>query len=43
KVLLGIGQTLNGRLLLLDSLTMQWRSITLGKDPGCRICNSQHP
>ena len=42
KVLLGIGQTLNGRLLLLDSLTMQWRSITLGKDPGCRICNSQH-
>lgn len=38
KILLGIGETLNGRLLLLDSLTMNWRSITLNKDPACAVC-----
>ncbi len=35
KVLLGIGDTLGGRLLLLDALTMEWRSMKLRKDPGC--------
>jgi molybdopterin-synthase adenylyltransferase len=38
KVLLGIGQTLTGRLLLLDSLSMEWRSIQLKRDPKCAIC-----
>lgn len=38
KILLGIGKTLNGRLLLLDSLTMEWRSIKLNKDPACMVC-----
>lgn len=40
KVLLGIGETLNGRLLLLDGLTMNWRTINLKKDPACEACNS---
>ncbi len=39
KALLGIGQTLNGRLLLLDALDMEWRSIALAKDPGCPVCS----
>lgn len=39
KLLLGIGQTLNGRLLLLDGLAMEWRSIKLNKDPACAVCN----
>ena len=38
KVLLEIGRTLNGRLLLLDALTMEWRTIKLNKDPGCAVC-----
>lgn len=38
KILLDIGQTLNGRLLLLDGLAMEWRSITLDKDSSCRVC-----
>ncbi|SEL47835.1 HesA/MoeB/ThiF family protein [Nitrosovibrio tenuis] len=38
KILLNIGQTLNGRLLLLDGLTMRWRSVTLNKDASCRVC-----
>jgi molybdopterin/thiamine biosynthesis adenylyltransferase len=38
KILLRIGRTLNGRLLLLDGLTMEWRSVKLNKDPTCMVC-----
>ncbi|OOZ38616.1 hypothetical protein BOW53_14855 [Solemya pervernicosa gill symbiont] len=41
KVLLGLGETLGGRLLLLDALTMEWRSMKLRKDPGCPVCGGQ--
>ncbi len=40
KVLLGIGETLHARLLLLDGLTMHWRSLRLNKDPQCPTCGS---
>lgn len=40
KILLNIGESLNGRLQLLDSLTMNWRSIKLLKDPACPACHS---
>jgi molybdopterin-synthase adenylyltransferase len=40
KVLLDIGETLTGRLLLLDALNMEWRSIKLRKDPDCPVCGS---
>lgn len=38
KVLLGIGQTLAGRLLVLDLLNMDWRTLRLRKDPACPVC-----
>ncbi|MCE1186595.1 MAG: molybdopterin-synthase adenylyltransferase MoeB [Rhodocyclales bacterium] len=38
KLLAGCGETLNGRLLLLDALSMDWRSIRLQKDAGCLVC-----
>ncbi|MDR2219671.1 MAG: molybdopterin-synthase adenylyltransferase MoeB [Methylobacillus sp.] len=38
KILLNTGQSLQGRLLLLDALTLEWRSIKLKRDPGCRVC-----
>lgn len=38
KVLLNIGQTMQGRLLLLDALTAEWRTIKLSKDPACQVC-----
>jgi adenylyltransferase/sulfurtransferase len=38
KLLLGIGQTLAGRLLLFDALNMEWREIRLRKDPQCPVC-----
>ncbi len=39
KLLAGCGETLNGRLLLLDALSMDWRSIRLQKDAGCLVCS----
>lgn len=39
KILLNIGESLNGRLLVLDGLTMNWRSIRLSKDPACPVCH----
>jgi adenylyltransferase/sulfurtransferase len=41
KVLLGIGETLGGRLLLLDALTMEWRSLKLRKDTACPACGGE--
>ena len=38
KVLTGVGETLHGRLLLLDAQHMEWRSLKLKKDPACPVC-----
>jgi adenylyltransferase/sulfurtransferase len=38
KLLVGCGETLTGRLLLLDALRMEWRAIRLPKDPSCAVC-----
>lgn len=38
KLVMGIGSSLQGRLLLLDVLSMEWRSIRLSKDPSCPVC-----
>jgi adenylyltransferase/sulfurtransferase len=38
KLLAGVGETLNGRLLILDALAMQWRTVKLTKDPSCAVC-----
>lgn len=40
KVLASVGETLAGKLLLLDAKTMQWRSLKLRKDPQCTVCSS---
>lgn len=41
KLLMGIGESLQGRLLLLDALAMEWRSIRLSRDPACSVCGQQ--
>ncbi|CAI06673.1 HesA/MoeB/ThiF family protein [Aromatoleum aromaticum] len=38
KLLIGCGTSLDGRLLLLDGLAMEWRSVLLGRDPACEVC-----
>ena len=40
KWILGVGTPLVGRLLLVDALTMEFREITVEKDPGCPACGS---
>ncbi len=42
KLILGIGEPLVGRFLVYDALRMQFRVITLPKDPDCPVCGS-HP
>ncbi|NTV72272.1 MAG: molybdopterin-synthase adenylyltransferase MoeB [Azonexaceae bacterium] len=38
KLAAGIGETLTGRLLLLDALTMEWRTVRFRKDSDCAVC-----
>ncbi|MBV5310047.1 molybdopterin-synthase adenylyltransferase MoeB [Chromatium okenii] len=38
KILTGIGTPLIGQLLVLDGLTMRWRSLRLRADPACPVC-----
>lgn len=38
KVLLAIGETLAGRLLLIDARRMDIRAVRLKKDPDCPVC-----
>ena len=39
KLLANAGDSLNGRLLMLDGLSMEWRSINIRTDTGCAVCN----
>ncbi len=38
KLLLGIGETLSSKLLLLDALNMEWYKVKLTKRPHCPVC-----
>lgn len=38
KLLTEVGNSLNGRLLLLDGLSMEWRQVRLFKDAACVVC-----
>jgi molybdopterin-synthase adenylyltransferase len=40
KVLLGVGESLAGRLLILDALTMSFREIRLRRDAQCPTCGA---
>ncbi|HEY8036257.1 MAG TPA: molybdopterin-synthase adenylyltransferase MoeB [Methylobacter sp.] len=39
KLIMNIGDTLIGRLLLLDGLTMEWNTMKLRKNPNCPTCS----
>lgn len=41
KVITGIGNTLVGRLLLLDATTMEWREMKLPRDKNCAACSNR--
>ena len=41
KLILGAGDTLVGRLLLVNALTMEFRTVKLRKDPSCPACGTR--
>jgi molybdopterin/thiamine biosynthesis adenylyltransferase len=41
KLLTGAGETLNGRLLLLDARQSEWRTVRVKRDPACAICSAR--
>ena len=43
KLLLGVGQTLAGRLLQFDALSMRFREVRLAPDPDCPVCAPGRP
>jgi molybdopterin-synthase adenylyltransferase len=40
KVLAGVGTPLQGRVVTVDALSMQWRELKLPKDPACPVCGT---
>ena len=38
-LLLGMGNTLVGRLVLFDALETEFTELTLGRDPACPVCS----
>lgn len=39
KMLLSIGRSLSGRLLLMDAMDMSWREVRVPRDPSCPACS----
>lgn len=40
KLIMEIGQTLIGRLILFDAMSMEWHQARLAKDPECPVCSN---
>src|SRR5213083_1894550 len=40
KLIVGVGEPLKGRLLLIDTLGMQFRTVNIRKDPTCPACGT---
>ncbi|MGZ8163109.1 MAG: HesA/MoeB/ThiF family protein [Methylobacter sp.] len=41
KLIIDMGETLTGRLLLLDGLRMEWNTMKLRRNPHCPTCSGQ--
>ena len=41
KVILSMGETLLGRLLVFDGLSHEWRTLKLKRDPDCPVCGNR--
>src|SRR5690606_26847858 len=41
KLLLGVGRTLAGRLLIFDALDLSWREVALRRNPECPVCGDE--
>jgi len=41
KLAAGIGESLEGRMLMLDALSMRWHSVRVKRDPACPVCSGR--
>jgi adenylyltransferase/sulfurtransferase len=41
KLIAGVGETLTGRLLLLDAYSMHWRDVNISRDAACPVCGTR--
>lgn len=41
KIAMGIGETLSGRMLIIDALTMEFREIKVRRNPHCKLCGDE--
>ena len=39
KLIVGMGESLSGKLLLIDALSMDFRKLNIKKNPDCKICS----
>ena len=42
RVIAGIGTSLVGRLMMLDSLRMEWNTMRIARQPDCPVCGEAH-
>ncbi|MEM7255483.1 MAG: molybdopterin-synthase adenylyltransferase MoeB [Pseudomonadota bacterium] len=42
KLIVGMGDSLVGNLILIDSLSMRWRNLRVRRDPHCPVCGPKH-
>jgi len=42
KLIAGIGQSLAGRLLMLDGLSMEWTTMRIARQRSCPVCGGAH-
>jgi len=42
KLVMDLGQSLHGRLMILDAMSMEWTSIGVSKNGDCPVCGSKH-
>jgi adenylyltransferase/sulfurtransferase len=40
KLLADVGESMSGRLVMLDAKSTEWRSVRVKKDPDCPVCSS---
>jgi len=41
KLLAAVGESLDGRLLMLDAKTAEWRTVRVKRDPACAVCSGR--
>jgi molybdopterin/thiamine biosynthesis adenylyltransferase len=41
KLAAGVGESLSGKLLMLDARDMQFRTVRVPRDPGCAVCGAR--